>query len=413
MHRPALTGLLAALLAASSGAQNPPVLTEAGFLSVLDDAHPAVLESAESVARAEARLLASRTLENPVVGAVREDPEGPGRQTDLVVSWQLPDAAKRPEVGSREQELEAARTRFAGQVLAHRLAMRKAYADWAVADARRRRLSAQAERVASLAQREAARTDRGEASGLDAHRLRLAATGLRARVALAAAESERARAEAATWYPELPADVHPVLPEVPDAPSFDEPDTRVRAAAADLEAARLAREAAGRFVASPEVSLGWQSEEVGRDSIDGPIVGLSWSVPLFDRRRAARDAADASLDAATARLELARRAANASRGGAQTSFAQLSSALVRTGRELEANERMLDGAEAAFRHGEASLTDLLETHRSVTEAELTMLDLHEAALEAHRELERLAGSTGPIASTNDAPTRSPSRENTP
>ena len=64
---------------------------------------------------------------------------------------------------------------------------------------------------------------------------------------------------------------------------------------------------------------------------------------------------------------------------------------------------MLDGAEAAFRQGETGVTDLLETHRSVTEAELAMLDLHEAALAAHRELERLAASAGPADSLLAAP----------
>ncbi len=53
---------------------------------------------------------------------------------------------------------------------------------------------------------------------------------------------------------------------------------------------------------------------------------------------------------------------------------------------------MLDGVEAAFRLGESELTDLLETHRSVLEAELIVLELHAAALAAHRDLERLVGS---------------------
>ena len=62
------------------------------------------------------------------------------------------------------------------------------------------------------------------------------------------------------------------------------------------------------------------------------------------------------------------------------------------GRNSARSDGCWDGAEAAFRQGEAGLTDLLETHRSVTEAELAVLDLHEAALAAHRELERLAAS---------------------
>jgi len=75
---------------------------------------------------------------------------------------------------------------LAYDLLGYRLAMREADAGWAVADARRQRLTLQAERVGSLAQREAVRAERGEASGLEARRLGLAAATLRSRVALAA-----------------------------------------------------------------------------------------------------------------------------------------------------------------------------------------------------------------------------------
>jgi outer membrane protein TolC len=53
---------------------------------------------------------------------------------------------------------------------------------------------------------------------------------------------------------------------------------------------------------------------------------------------------------------------------------------------------MLDGAEAAFRQGEGSLTDLLETHRAVTEAQLSVLGLYEQALAAERALQRASAS---------------------
>ena len=390
MHRFTLIGLLGGFLAVAGAAQDGPVLTEAEFLSVLDETHPAVRESAGAVALAEARLVAARTFDNPVVEAVREDPAGPIGQTDVLVSWKTPDAARGPEIEAREGAVGAARRRLAYDLLGYRLAMREAYAGWAVADARRQRLTLQAERVGSLAQREAVRAERGEASGLEARRLGLAAATLRSRVALAAGASERARAEAAAWHPGLPVDARPVLPELPAAPSLDGADVRVRAAEADLAAAELAQLATRPIVASPEVTLGWRRQDLTPGAVDGPIFGVAWSVPLFDRRQAARQGAGASVEAARARLELAERDSAAARNAASTNFARLAAALAEARQELGATERMLDGAEAAFRQGEAGLTDLLETHRSVTEAELAVLDLHEAALAAHRELERLA-----------------------
>ncbi|MXW00883.1 MAG: TolC family protein [Holophagales bacterium] len=392
MHRFTLVGLLGGFFAVAGAAQDRAVVTEAEFLSVLDETHPAVRESAGAVGLAEARLVAARTLDNPVVEAVREGPAGPIGQTDILVSWKMPDAARGPEIEAREGEIGAARRRLAYDLLGYRLAMREAYAGWAVADARRQRLTLQAERVGSLAQREAVRAERGEASGLEARRLGLAAATLRSRVALAAGASERARAEAAAWHPGLPADALPVLPELPDAPSLDGADVRVRAAEADLAAAELAQLATRPIVASPEVTVGWRRQDLTPGAVDGPIFGVAWSVPLFDRRQAARQSAGAGLEAARARLELAERESTAARAAARSNFARLAAALAEARRELGATERMLDGEEAAFRQGEAGLTDLLETHRSVTEAELALLDLHEAALAAHRELERLAAS---------------------
>lgn len=394
MHRFSLIGLLGGFFAVAGAAQDRPVVTEAEFLSVLDETHPAVRESAGAVALAEARLQGSRTLDNPVVEGVREDPAGPIGQTDILVSWQIPGAERGPEIRAREGEIGAARRRLAYDLLGYRLAMREAYAGWAVADARRQRLSLQAERVGSLAQREAVRAERGEASGLEARRLGLAAATLRSRVALAAGASERARAEAAAWHPGLPVDAWPVLPELPAAPSLDGADVRVRAAEADLAAAELAQLATRPIVASPEVTLGWRRQDLTPGAVDGPIFGVAWSLPIFDRRQAARRNAGAGLEAARARLELAERESAAARAAASTNFVRLAEALAEAREELGATERMLDGAEAAFRQGEAGLTDLLETHRSVTEAELAVLDLHEAALAAHRELERLAASGG-------------------
>lgn len=392
MHRFALIGLLGGFFAVAGAAQDGPVVTEAEFLSVLDETHPAVRESAGAVGLAEARLLAARTLDNPVVEAVREDPAGPIGQTDVLVSWQIPNAARRPEIEAREGEIGAARRRLTLDLLGYRLAMREAYAGWAVAAARWQRLSVQAERVELLAEREAARAERGEASGLQASRLRLAAATLGSRVALAAGASERARGEAAVWHPGLPPDARPVLPELADAPPLNGTDSRVRAAEAAVTSAELARLATRPILASPELTLGWRRQDLTPGAVDGPIFGVAWSVPLFDRRQAARRSSEAGLEAARARLELAERESTAARTAARTNFARLSGALAEARRELGATERMLDGAEAAFRQGEAGLTDLLETHRSVTEAELAVLDLHEAALAAHRELERLASS---------------------
>ncbi|MCH9648140.1 MAG: TolC family protein [Deltaproteobacteria bacterium] len=414
-------GLLPVLFVVLVGAQSSPVITETEYLSVLNQNHPVVREATGAIAMAEARVLEAATQENPVLGAIREDPDGPVRQTELMISWQLPDAARKSEVKNRRQEVKAAKAHFTEQVLAHRLAMREAYASWAVASDRQRRLAAQATRVEALAERQAARAEKGLSSGLESHRLKLAANALLSRVAVAAVDRERTRAQAATWYPNLPKEARPVLPDLPDllmaegSPDRVGSTAQIQAAEENLAAARLARVAAGRFLRSPQVSVGWQRQEAESGSVGGPTFGLAWSVPVFDRKQAARASAEARIETAQIRLELIEGEVRASRDAARKSFEHLSTALDQGRQEGGINERMLDGAEAAFRLGEASLTDLLEIQRAVTEAELALLDLHEAALAAHREIERLAGlvPSFPQTHTENPTSDSPTAEKAP
>lgn len=402
MHRLALAGLLPVVLVAPAPAQNSTIVTEDEFLAALDASHPAVAASVEALEVARARVVAARTFENPVLAAVREDPTGPVQQTDWTLSWQMPGAGRRPEIEAREQGVGAAEARLAQQLLSLRLTMREVYSEWAHASVRRELLAAQAGRVTSLADREALRAERGEASGLETHRLALAATALELRAAQARAAAGEARARARRWHPDLPAGAQPVLPALPPAPEPEGEHPLVRAAEADLAAATLERDAAGRFVRSPELSVGWQRQEAGPESVEGPILGLAWSVPALDRNGAEKAAAEARLSGARARLELVRRKVESARRAARATFERLSAALADAETALAENERMLDGAEAAFRAGEASLTDLLETQRSVTESELAALELHAAALEVHRELVRLAGAGDPARAPLDS-----------
>jgi cobalt-zinc-cadmium efflux system outer membrane protein len=392
MHRLTLAGLLPVLYAASVGAQSPSIVTEAEFLSVLDESHPAVVEAAEELAVAHAGVIAARAFENPALALAREDPTGGVEQTDVSISWQLPGAARSPEIAAREEASNAADARRSHRLVALHQAMREVYAEWALAAAREERLATQARRVEALAVREARRAERGEASGLEARRLALAATGLQVQADLSAAAADGGRARARSWYPGLSADAQPVLPPLPPPPELAGTHPLEIAAEADLAAATLELEAAGRFVRSPEISLGWQRQETDREAIDGPLLGLAWSVPVRNRNQAERAAAGARFSGAQARLERVRRELAATRAAAQATYARLSMALEGAQTALSDNERIIDGAEAAFRAGEASLTDLLDTQRSVTESALAVLDLHAAALAAHRELVRIAGS---------------------
>jgi outer membrane protein TolC len=388
MVRFLLAGILPVFTAWAAAAQS--VVTEGEFLSGLTASHPAMIAASEEAALARAAAIGARALENPSIEIVREDPSGPAAQTDLMLSWQLPDPSRRLRVETAEKQLEAAVARLAHNRLLVELEMREAYAAWAIASAQRDHLSGLLTQIEALTARERLRAERGEASGLEAHRLALAASALRARTALAAAAEREGAAMARGWSPQLPADARPALPELPPLPPLADSHPLVIAAQADLDAALAAQRLAGRYIAAPGLMLGWQRQETGPESFDGPLYGVNWSLPLFRRNQPERVIADARVEVTRAQLERIRREVTARRQAAVDTYDTLAAAV----RELDAasieNERMLRGAEAAFLLGEASLTDLLETWRSATEAEMAALELREAAMRTLRDHQRIA-----------------------
>jgi cobalt-zinc-cadmium efflux system outer membrane protein len=388
---PAAT-LAALLLPQPLPGQPPSTLTEAEFLAPLDDSHPAVLVLARELAAARAGVVAARTLENPELGALREDPTGSVEQLDVTVSWRPPHPGRRRlAIAASEAEVDAAAHRLDEDLLGLELHLREVYGRWALAVARGDRLAGQAARIDALAARERHRAESGESSGLDARRLALAAVETRAALARAGAEADTASAAARAWRPDLPDGVRPALPELPDlgaAPDAVHP--RIAALEAELAAARRERELVARVVGMPEVVAGWQRQDGGTEVAEGPILGLAWPVPLFDRNRSERLSADARVREVSARLELARRRLAAEREGRRAAYRRLREAALDATAAADAGGPAVEAATAAFRLGEMDLTDLLETLRSSTAAELAALELREAALAAGRELVRVA-----------------------
>jgi outer membrane protein TolC len=392
MHRIALAVAAAALAAAPGTSQQTATVTEAEFLSVLVADHPALAARREAVAVARSEAQGAGTLSNPQLSAVREDPSGPTEQIDWILSWQLPHPSRGPAVASSEQSLAAAEARFAADRLDVRLEMREAYADWAIATELARSLAGHQETIGALARRERTRARRGEASGLAAARLELAATELRSQLALLESQALQSSAIARGWNPAIGHTDQPALSQPPPVPTqLADEHPRLTALEHEIESAQLARQAQGRYVDLPELLAGWQQQQAGDQSFDGPIVGLSWQVPLADRNRAERARADAREAAAAASLEAEERRIGAERLGALAAYQRLASAAAEARAAGAANDGILTATTAAFQAGEASVTDLLDTVRSVLTAESTALELHAATLAAHRRLERLAG----------------------
>jgi cobalt-zinc-cadmium efflux system outer membrane protein len=159
----------------------------------------------------------------------------------------------------------------------------------------------------------------------------------------------------------------------------------------EVEQARWQLRLGRRFFEFPELGFGWQEIRERSATIEGPIVSLSWPLPVFERQQPERIEAAARLVAAEARMELASVRARAELSVARAAYLRLREAALRALETVGESDRVVESATATFRVGESRLTDLLETLRSVLSARMAALDLYTAALEAHRTLELSAG----------------------
>lgn len=400
--RPSVTAAAAALwlaAAAAAGAQAGPTITEPEFLApLLGAGHPTWIAARGPLAEAEAAAARARTLENPELGVTRETP-GNAEQIDLTLGWQPPHPIRRRlGVAAADAAVGAARADFEVESHAVAAAMREAFAEWATTTAAAARAADRLHRLEALARREQVRADAGEASGLDARRLALAAG--EARAARARAEVARlvATATARAWRPDLPADAIPELPPLPPVPPPSPPAAspaehpRLRALRAELETARLNERLAAQVVDVPTVIGGWQRQDAGGEAVDGAILGISWTLPLLDRNRGERAAARSRVEDVEARLALADRELGSAHQGALAAYETLRDAATAAAGATADARSVVAAATRAFAAGEAPLTDLLDALRSADETELAALELHAEALAAHRRLTVLAPS---------------------
>jgi outer membrane protein, heavy metal efflux system len=386
-----MSTLVSAVLVLASAAVPPhgPLIHEDSFIAPVLEGSWAQWLVTERLRRAEAALARAGTAQNPRIEAVREAPEDTSTQTTVALAWVPPlDGRRGLAVAAAREGVEAARARTALARQALVLELRQAFADWALSAARRDALASQADAVATLAAQVSARAKAGEESGLAARRLALAEGELRADLAEAEATATRARAVARAWRPDLDPTARPTPPPLGPLSEGDaNAPPGLEALRRDTEQARLEERLSRRFWTFPELQVGWQRLAVPGGTVSGPVLGAGLVLPLFDRNRAARLEATARREAAEARLSLQTARLEAQLAGAQEAHAGLAAAATEAQRLAADAGRVVDAAGAAFRAGEATVTDLLDTLRSAREAQSRAVDLYAAALAAQRQLE--------------------------
>jgi outer membrane protein, heavy metal efflux system len=379
---------LAVALACAPGAAATDV-TEEAFLAALHADQPASRALGEDLARAEAARRRAGTLENPRLDFWREQPDEGQRVTNWTIAWTPP--LGRHGLGKRAADagVAAAREGLLVETAGLRRRLRQAFAGWGASHARRELLVRRLVQVSELAEQERQRARVGTESGLSARRLTLAEAEARHVLREAEAAAARAEAEARAWNPNLPPDAAPLLPEPPAlADAVDASATpRVRVAERQWEQAQLEAQLTGRFWTFPTLQAGVQRLEDRGVVESGPIVAVGWAIPLFDRNQGARVEAKRRAEIAAARVQQSQALARAQVDGGVAAYRALLASSTEAAEAAAGTDRVIEAATAAYRAGEATLTDLLDALGAAFETRLRALDARAAALAAHRELE--------------------------
>lgn len=381
------------ILAAAFGAAAQDVVTEGSLLALLGDTHPSVRALGEELARAKAGRVRAGTLPNPRFEVLREQPDATNRQTTWTLGFTPPLDGRLPAAKeAADAGVEAARLRLSYERLSLRRELRRLYAEWETSTERARVLGRHAATASDLAAQARRRAEGGEASGVSATRLELLAEQERSALAIAEGESARADARVRALTGGVPPGAKPVrtvLPPIPPDDSAARPD--IEALRVDVRQAELEEKLGRRFVVFPELTAGWQRVETQPTAQSGAVFGLAWSVPLFDRSQAARLEASRKGEVARARLAIRDAQAKADLASTRAAYETLRAASLHASETTRSTDRMLEGATAAFRAGEFTVTDLADALRASREALLSEIDLYAAAWQAHRDLELAVG----------------------
>ena len=369
-------------------------VTEEEFLSVLRDGHPGLSAPTERLGTARAERIRAGLLANPSLSVEHEAPRDAAEQTSLRLAWTPPlDTGRGAGIRSANAGVQAAQHQLEADRLRLRSELRQAFADWSLGEERRAVVEGHLASIQGLAERMKARARTGEESGLAARRVSLASLEVQAEAARAAASATRFRALALAWHSGIPEGARPERPELPaladTTGAGPRPDLLALVREVEREEWDLKRRS--RFLRFPELSFGWERIREEQDRFEGPIFGLAWTVPLFERQQPERAEAAARLTAARARLEILKTRSDVERTAARESYLRLRDAALQAIETAREGEQVVESATATFRLGESRLTDLLETLRSVLAARLAAIDLYASALEAHRILEVAEG----------------------
>jgi cobalt-zinc-cadmium efflux system outer membrane protein len=394
------TAALAGSAQGEPSASPPPVpsITEAELLLRVERAHPAIERLAAEVDAARAEAISASIREEPSIALEREEVFPDGGLATNYARLDIPLDVS----GRRGKRVESARAAAAaieadGSRARVQLSVEALHAFTAAAHARLEveLLRAEREALVRVVDIVRKRVGAGAASGYDLQRIELELTAYDDLMASAETRLMAARTELSTFVgdgqPQIDAASALELPARPAGPA----SSGVLAERGDYQAAKLrarsaeglAAEARRGWVPTLGLSAGGMSQDTGDDTTYGYTVGLSFSLPVFDRGRATAARASAARRAALADQRLLEITVPAAARARQESLERhIAQAEQLASRQLARLEPLLRSAETAYREGNGSVVELLDAYATARNTRLRDLELRRDARLAELEL---------------------------
>jgi outer membrane protein TolC len=382
------------------------MLDEKQFIAALETSDPRLARLAAEVRAAEAEVGVEGVRTNPSVSFDREElfPESGSSATSYArVTWPLDVSGRRGRRMAAARSAAAAvaadgeGARFEILIDGLRVFHQAAYARLRVELSRAEREALV--RAVDVVRR---RTGAGAASGYDLQRIELELAAYDDQIASAETELLEARSELAALIGRADGlvDAQSSL-ELPAPPApVDGGPSSILAGRSDLRAAQLrARSADQRAAAAgrgwvPDLGLatGFVAEDVGTETAIGYTLGLSITLPIFDRggAQAARARAARRVAEAEARV-IETRAPAIVRARQATLARRIEQARKLAEGQLARLDLLLKTAETGYREGESSVVELLDAYQTARETRLRDLELRRDARLAELDLWRALG----------------------
>ena len=129
-----------------------------------------------------------------------------------------------------------------------------------------------------------------------------------------------------------------------------------------------------------------------RDVVAGPVVGVTVSIPLFNKGQTEVARYSAEQERVAARMQILGQQIRAAVEGTLEAFNIRARTRDEYARELaDTGPELITIATVAYQEGEIGILQLLDAYRTQRLAKLRMLDIHAAVKDARIELERVVG----------------------